>query len=242
VIIAPLLKPISDQLGIDPVHLAIIFIVNLEIGYLTPPIGINLFVASSAFRKPLGEVIRSVVPYIMIMLVGLAVVTYVPTLSVGPVNVILRGEPFYEPLPEIDESGRVIQPGEGDRTVVEVKKAGEVNEKGVRVLSMEEMTEISEQMYVLCDAAETVVDEALPAVERVPRWKKEIAKEEVANAEVMKIVAMIEAGGPEAYAKVSTEAAALMKAEWSCEALETMLKLEGGAAKGEGDAKADGEG
>ena len=61
-IIAPLLKPIADQLGIDPVHLGVVFIVNLEIGYLTPPIGINLFVASSVFKKPLGEVIKSVVP------------------------------------------------------------------------------------------------------------------------------------------------------------------------------------
>lgn len=246
-IIAPLLKPISDQLGIDPVHLGIIFIVNLEIGYLTPPIGINLFVASSVFRKPLGEVIRSVVPYIMIMLVGLGIVTYVPSVSVGLVNVILRDEPFYEPLPELGDDGQVIRPGQGDRTVVEVKKAGEVNEKGVRVLTMEEMTEISEQMYVLCDAAETVVDEALPAAERVPRWKKEIAKEEVANAEVMKIVAVIEAGGPGAYAKAKTDATALMKAEWSCEALDTMLgggggeaKADGGAEPDEGEAKADG--
>jgi C4-dicarboxylate transporter, DctM subunit len=228
VIIAPLLKPISDQLGIDPVHLGVIFIVNLEIGYLTPPIGINLFVASSVFEKPLGEVIRSVVPYIIIMLVGLGIVTYVPSVAMGPVNVILRGEPFYEPLPQVGDDGRVIQPGQGDRPVVEVKKAGEVNEQGVRVLSMEEMTEISEQMYVLCDAAETVVDAELPAAERVPRWKKELAKETVTNAEVMKIVGVIETGGPQAYAKAKAEANALMKAEWSCEALETMLKGEGG--------------
>ena len=206
-------------------HLGIIFIVNLEIGYLTPPIGINLFVASSAFRKPLGEVIRSVVPYILLMLVGLGVVTYVPTLSVGAVNVILRGEPFYEPLPQVDEDGRVVvEAGQGDRPVVEVKKAGEVNDKGVRVLSMEEMTAISEQMYVLCDAAETVVGAALPAVERVPAWKKELAKEAVANVEVLAIVALLEAGGPQAYAKAKTEATALMRAEWTCEALETMLK------------------
>lgn len=229
VIIAPLLKPISDQLGIDPVHLGIIFIVNLEIGYLTPPIGINLFVASSVFEKPLGEVIRSVVPFIMLMLVGLGIVTYVPSISVGPVNVILRGEPFYEPLPQVGEDGRVIEPGQGDRPVIEVKKAGEVNEKGVRVLSMEEMTEISEQMYALCDAAETVVDAELPAAERVPTWKKALAKEEVGNVEVLKIVALLEAGGPQAYAQAKTEATALMKAEWSCEALETMLKTEGSA-------------
>ena len=99
-IIAPLLAPIGAQLGIDPVHLGIIFIVNLEIGYLTPPIGINLFVASSVFRQPLGEVARGVIPFIGLMLIGLIAVTYVPSLSLGPVNKIMRDKPFYEPFPE----------------------------------------------------------------------------------------------------------------------------------------------
>jgi C4-dicarboxylate transporter, DctM subunit len=232
VIIAPLLKPISDQLGIDPVHLGIIFIVNLEIGYLTPPIGINLFVASSVFEKPLGEVIRSVVPYIMIMLVGLGIVTYVPSISVGPVNVILREEPFYEPLPQMGEDGRVVRPGQGEGPAIEVTQAGEVNDKGVRVLSMEEMTEISEQMYALCDAAETVVDAELPPGERVARWRKELQAEEVTNAEVLKIVALLE--GPQGYANAKIEATALMKADWSCEALEAMLQGVGGETKAGG--------
>ena len=56
-VIAPLLTPIAATLGIDPIHMGVIFIVNLEIGYLTPPIGINLFVASAAFGKPMGQVI-----------------------------------------------------------------------------------------------------------------------------------------------------------------------------------------
>jgi C4-dicarboxylate transporter DctM subunit len=102
-IIAPLLAPIGSELGIDPVHLGIIFIVNLEIGYLTPPIGINLFVASSVFRQPLGEVAKGVIPFIGLMLVGLVAVTYVPTLSLGPVNKIMREKEFYEPFPEPPE-------------------------------------------------------------------------------------------------------------------------------------------
>lgn len=238
-IIAPLLKPISDQLGIDPVHLGVIFIVNLEIGYLTPPIGINLFVASSVFRKPLGEVIRSVVPYILIMLVGLGIVTYVPSLAVGPVNVLLRDEPFYEPLPQVDDDGRVIQPGQGDRPVIEVKKAGEVNEQGVRVLSMDEMNAITEQTLALCDVAETVMDEELPPAERVARWRKALESEEVDNADVLKIVALIEAGGPQAYAKAKAETASLTKnPEWECEALEAMLQTGGEGKAGGGEAKA----
>ncbi|RMG20527.1 MAG: TRAP transporter large permease, partial [Deltaproteobacteria bacterium] len=98
-IIVPLLVPVARRLGIDPVHLGIVFIVNLEIGYLTPPIGLNLFVASTVFERPMGTVIRSVLPFIALMLVGLGVVTYVPSLSLGPVNLLLRGKPFYEPLP-----------------------------------------------------------------------------------------------------------------------------------------------
>ena len=80
--------------------MGVIFIVNLEIGYLTPPIGINLFVASAAFKKPMGAVIKSVVPFIGLMFVGLMIVTYVPSVAVGPVNVLLRDKPFYEPFPE----------------------------------------------------------------------------------------------------------------------------------------------
>ena len=93
-IIAPLLAPIADQLGIDPVHLGVVFIVNLEIGYLTPPIGINLFVASSVFRRSMGEVSRGVLPFIGLMLIGLVGVTYVPSLALGPVNLRFRDKPF----------------------------------------------------------------------------------------------------------------------------------------------------
>jgi len=97
-ILAPMLAPIAYEMGVDPIHLGVIFIVNLEIGYLTPPIGINLFVASSVFNKPIGEVIKAVVPYIVIMVGGLMLVTYVPTIALGPVNLFLRDKPFYEPL------------------------------------------------------------------------------------------------------------------------------------------------
>ncbi len=93
----PLLAPIATAIGIDPLHLAIIFIVNLEIGYLTPPVGLNLFVASTLFKQPLGFVIRSVVPFILIMLVCLGVITYVPSLSVGLSRAMLGGPPAVAP-------------------------------------------------------------------------------------------------------------------------------------------------
>lgn len=87
-IIAPLIAPMAAALGVDPIHLGIIFIVNLEVGYLTPPLGLNLFVASTLFHKSLGEVIRSVVPFTALMLVGILSVTYIPGISLGPGELI----------------------------------------------------------------------------------------------------------------------------------------------------------
>jgi C4-dicarboxylate transporter, DctM subunit len=80
-ILAPLLTPIAIHYGIDPVHFGIMMIVNLEIGYLTPPMGINLFVASGVFKEPLGAVIKAVIPVTMVLLVGLIIITFWPGLS-----------------------------------------------------------------------------------------------------------------------------------------------------------------
>ncbi len=82
-IVAPLLAPIAIAYGIDPVHFAIIFIVNLQIGYITPPMGMNLFVSSSFFDRPLGQVIKATFPYIFVLFVALLAVTYIPWLSLG---------------------------------------------------------------------------------------------------------------------------------------------------------------
>ena len=82
-IVAPLLAPIAASYGIDPVHFAIIFIVNLELGYLTPPMGINLFVSSTVFERPVVDVIRSVIPFLLLMLFCLAVIAFIPWLSLA---------------------------------------------------------------------------------------------------------------------------------------------------------------
>ncbi len=142
-IIAPLLAPIGVELGIDPVHLGVIFIVNLEIGYLTPPIGINLFVSSSVFRQPLGEVARGVMPFIGLMLIGLTLVTYVPTIALGPVNKMMREKDFYEPFPETREVAVVIDDEDSDEDVVgdQFKQPAEpvVGPGGKRVKTIAEM-------------------------------------------------------------------------------------------------------
>lgn len=80
-IVAPLLAPIASSFGIDPIHFGIIFIVNLELGYLTPPMGINLFVASTVFKQPIVKVIKSALPFLFLMVFSLAVIAIFPTLS-----------------------------------------------------------------------------------------------------------------------------------------------------------------
>ncbi|HWS02648.1 MAG TPA: TRAP transporter large permease subunit, partial [Gammaproteobacteria bacterium] len=83
VVVVPLLMPLALQFGVDPVHLGIIFLANLEIGYCTPPVGINLFIASQRFGKPILSLFVASLPFIAIMLVWLALVTYVPQLSLS---------------------------------------------------------------------------------------------------------------------------------------------------------------
>jgi len=82
-IVAPLLAPIAAKFGVDPVHFGIMFIVNLELGYLTPPMGINLFVSSTVFKRSIVQVIRSSVPFLLLMMFCLAVIVWVPWLSLA---------------------------------------------------------------------------------------------------------------------------------------------------------------
>ena len=67
--------------GIDPVHLGIIFLANLELGYLTPPVGMNLFLASYRFGKPMPEVARAAAPMMLVMLLGVLLITYLPAMT-----------------------------------------------------------------------------------------------------------------------------------------------------------------
>ena len=80
-VVVPLIIPIAHQYGVNPLHLGVIFLVNLEIGYLTPPVGLNLFIASFRFKKPLVDIYRVSIPYIILLILCLIVITYVPWLS-----------------------------------------------------------------------------------------------------------------------------------------------------------------
>ncbi|MBI5743270.1 MAG: TRAP transporter large permease subunit [Elusimicrobia bacterium] len=81
IIVVPIIVPVASQYGIDPVHLGIIFLLNLEIGYMLPPLGLNLFLASSRFHKKLPTLYRATGPFLLILLAMLALVTYMPQLS-----------------------------------------------------------------------------------------------------------------------------------------------------------------
>jgi TRAP-type C4-dicarboxylate transport system permease large subunit len=81
IVVVPLILPVAAEFGVDPVHLAIIFLTNLEIGYITPPVGINLFISSFRFKKPVLTLYKASVPYLILMLIALALITYIPTLS-----------------------------------------------------------------------------------------------------------------------------------------------------------------
>jgi C4-dicarboxylate transporter DctM subunit len=80
-ILAPILFPIATQLGIDPVHLGIIMVVNLEIGMVTPPVGLNLFVTAGITKMSIGEVLRAALPWLAVLLLFLVIVTYVPKVT-----------------------------------------------------------------------------------------------------------------------------------------------------------------
>jgi C4-dicarboxylate transporter DctM subunit len=80
-ILAPIVFPIATSMGIDPVHLGIIMVVNLEIGMVTPPVGLNLFVTSGVAKMPIEQVIMAALPWLMILLSVLIIVTYVPIVS-----------------------------------------------------------------------------------------------------------------------------------------------------------------
>ncbi len=86
VIVVPIILPIAIGYGIDPVHLGIIFLANMQIGYITPPVGMNLFIASYRFDRPVLEVYRATVPFFVILLVTVLVITYWPALSLYLVN------------------------------------------------------------------------------------------------------------------------------------------------------------
>jgi TRAP-type C4-dicarboxylate transport system permease large subunit len=81
VVVVPLILPMGVLFGIDPIHLGVIFLANMELGYITPPVGLNLFLSSLRFGEPLVRVWRVVLPFLLLFAIWVLFITYVPALS-----------------------------------------------------------------------------------------------------------------------------------------------------------------
>ncbi len=86
VIVIPLILPMAIGYGVNPVHLGIIFLANMQIGYFTPPVGMNLFIASYRFNKPVTELYAATIPFMLILIIAVLIITYWPDLSLYLVN------------------------------------------------------------------------------------------------------------------------------------------------------------
>jgi tripartite ATP-independent transporter DctM subunit len=85
-VVVPLIIPLGSIFGIHPVHLGIIFLANMELGYMTPPVGLNLFLASYRFNEPMGKLYKDVLPFFFIQIIAVLLITYIPFLSTGLLN------------------------------------------------------------------------------------------------------------------------------------------------------------
>lgn len=144
-IVAPMLAPMAAAMGINPIHMGIIFIVNLEIGYLTPPVGLNLFVSSTLFKKGLGWVVKAVVPTTLLLMASLVVITWWPGLSLTLVDVF-KDEPAgvvkpAEPTTPVEQppDGKVKSLEELMREAKQKKGQGAEGGEPQRVKSLEEL-------------------------------------------------------------------------------------------------------
>jgi len=88
VVVVPLILPLALDYGVNPIHLGVIFLANLEIGYCTPPVGLNLFISSFRFQRPILELYRAALPFLVIQLLILVLITYIPGLSLYPVELL----------------------------------------------------------------------------------------------------------------------------------------------------------
>jgi TRAP-type C4-dicarboxylate transport system permease large subunit len=81
VLVVPLVLPVAAAFGIHPIHLGIVFLAAMELGYLTPPVGLNLFISSYRFNKDVAEVVMATLPFLLVLAVCVVIIAYVPGLS-----------------------------------------------------------------------------------------------------------------------------------------------------------------
>jgi TRAP-type C4-dicarboxylate transport system permease large subunit len=88
VVLVPLLLPLAVSYGIDPIHFGIIFLANLEMGFLCPPAGMNIYFASAVFKKPLRDVVASVAPAVLAIFIGTLLISWLPLLALALPNAV----------------------------------------------------------------------------------------------------------------------------------------------------------
>ena len=81
IVLAPILAPVAMHFGVDPVHFGLIMVVNLALGMITPPFGVNLFAACTVAKIPLDKIVRELIPFVLTVLTCLMIITYVPQIS-----------------------------------------------------------------------------------------------------------------------------------------------------------------
>ena len=151
-VFAPLLAPIALEVyGIDPIHFGVVFVVNMEIGYLMPPVATNLFVAAAIFRRPFSEVASAVFPTLGIVCASLVVVMFVPTLSKGLLNVA-EDKPLYESFPWEGKAHPADDAGASE--VTDTAEPVPAAPTPGRMMTMEEMMRAAAQKRA-AEAAET---------------------------------------------------------------------------------------
>ena len=92
IVLAPILAPVAQHFGIDPVHFGIVMVVNLALGMITPPFGVNLFAACTVARISLDQIVTRLMPFILVVLACLMVITYVPVISIGLRDLVYGSE------------------------------------------------------------------------------------------------------------------------------------------------------
>jgi len=90
IVLAPLVAPLGQVFNVDPVHLGVVFLANLELGFLFPPMGLNLFLSASRFNKPLPYLYKQALPFLVIMAVGVLFITYVPAITTGVAGLLAK--------------------------------------------------------------------------------------------------------------------------------------------------------
>ncbi len=144
-VFAPILAPIAvNQFGFDPVHFGIIFVVNMEIGYLAPPVATNLFVAAALFKKPFGEVTRAILPGLGITVAALGIFIFVPTCSKGKINLQESGSitEIWEPFPWNGERWSHLVKGEESQGISEISQ-----ESAEKALNDDKIDTLSDEDY-----------------------------------------------------------------------------------------------